>query len=135
MALLIWSDRLSVGVKAVDDEHRILVDTLNELHTAMLAGKAHSITGKLLQKLVEFAPSHFSAEEEILQAAQFPGLDEHRQRHRDLTRGVESFVHRHQRGDAMLNLHLMNFLRDWLFHHILEEDREYGVWLNQRGIR
>jgi hemerythrin-like metal-binding protein len=135
MALLTWSDSLSVGVKAMDEQHRVLVGTLNDLHTAMLAGKAHTITGELLLKLVEYTKYHFSAEEQLMQAAEFPGVTAHRVRHQDLTRDVEFFVDRYQRGEEMLNIHLMNFLRDWLSHHILEEDREYGVWMNRPGAQ
>jgi hemerythrin len=29
----------------------------------------------------------------------------------------------------------MTFLRDWLATHILEEDTEYGPWMNDHGIR
>jgi hemerythrin-like metal-binding protein len=129
-----WSDSLSVGVKAMDDQHRVLVGILNDLHTAMLAGKAHTITGELLHKLVEYTKFHFACEEELMQEAGFAGLAAHHQRHQELTREVELFVGRYQRGEEMLNIHLMNFLRDWLSHHILEEDREYGTWINRKKI-
>jgi len=26
-------------------------------------------------------------------------------------------------------------VRDWLTAHLLKEDKEYGPWMNQRGIR
>jgi hemerythrin len=134
MALLTWSDGLSVGVKAMDEQHKILVEILNELHTAMMDGQAHAIAGALLDKLVDYTHFHFACEEKLIGGAQFPGLALHRQQHQDLTKEVEVFVARYRKGEEMLTLHLMNFLRDWLSNHILEEDKQYGLWLNQHGV-
>jgi len=44
-------------------------------------------------------------------------------------------VGRYERGEIMLSVDLLNFLRDWLSTHILKEDHEYGPWMNQNGIQ
>ncbi len=135
VALITWSDKFSVGVAAIDAQHSVLVDTLNELHDAMLTGQAKGMTEPLLRNLLAYTRNHFSAEEAMMARAGYPGLEEHRIRHRDLTRQVEGYVARFERGEATVNLHLMHFLRDWLTHHILEEDRDYGPCLNAHGMR
>jgi hemerythrin len=133
MALLTWSDKYSVGVKAMDQQHISLVDTLNDLHAAMMKGLAQDTTGPLLHKLVTYTRDHFAAEESVMVAAKFPGLSQHRLKHRDLTKQVEEFVARYERGEITVNVHLMNFLRDWLANHIQKEDIEYGRWINQQA--
>ena len=133
MSLLTWSDKYSVGVKSMDTQHIELVSTLNDLHAAMLKGLAQEATGPLLRKLVAYTHNHFSAEESVLASTKYPGLLQHRLKHRDLTRQVEEFVGRFERGEITVNIHLMNFLRDWLTNHILKEDKEYGPWLTQHG--
>ncbi len=135
MALMTWNDKLSVGVQFLDDQHAVLVETLNELHDAMMKGQAKCMTGPLLRNLVAYTHEHFSAEEAMMAAAKYPGLEVHRLRHRDLTRQVEEYVERFERGEITLNLHLLTFLRDWLTTHIQMEDREYGPWLNKQGVR
>jgi hemerythrin len=135
MALLNWSDQYSVGVQAIDTQHHGLVDVLNDLHTAMMRGQAANVTGPLLSKLVKYTVDHFSAEEAMMQSTKFPGLAEHRVKHRELTKQVEEFAGRFERGEATLSVQLLNFLRDWLTTHILKEDKEYGPWLNKHGVR
>jgi hemerythrin len=135
MALLTWSDKYSVGVKVLDNQHTGLVDTLNDLHAAMMKGLAQDVTGPLLRKLVAYTRDHFSAEEKLMTSTKYPGLIQHCAKHRDLTKQVEEFVGRFERGEITINIHLMNFLRDWLASHILKEDKEYGPWLNQQGVR
>jgi hemerythrin-like metal-binding protein len=135
MALMTWSDNLSTGVKAMDEQHKGLVNTLNELHAAMLSGKDKTVAGPLLDRLVKYTHDHFAAEEVLMTRTKYPKLPAHVAKHRDLTGQVETFVGRYQRGELSLNVDLLMFLRDWLTTHILKEDREYGPWLNQNGIR
>jgi hemerythrin-like metal-binding protein len=135
MALLMWKDQYSVGVKDLDNQHLGLMETLNELHSAMMKGQAKALTGGLLSKLVEYTHEHFAAEESMMTATGFPGLTAHRIKHRELTKQVSEFVGRYEKGEITLNLDLLNFLRDWLTTHILKEDQEYGPWLNQHGVR
>jgi hemerythrin len=134
MALMTWNDTFSVGVKEMDDQHKVLVNSLNDLHTAMIAGKAKQVTGELLTKLLEYTRSHFAAEEKFLSSSSYPTFAQHHAIHVNLTQQVEKYVERFQSGELMISVHLLNFLRDWLTNHIQKEDRNYGPWLNQRGI-
>lgn len=135
MALLDWDESLSIGVKEMDRQHQVLVEMLNELHSSMMAGNTHEILGALLHKLVEYAKFHFHAEEEFLSAEAFPALTAHHQLHEDMTKELQVFVDRYERGEEMIHLHLMSFLRDWLMHHILQEDRGYGQWVTRNTGR
>ena len=135
MPLITWTEKLSVGIKTIDDQHAVLCGTLNDLHAAMMKGEARAIAGTLLHTLVEYTHYHFSAEEAMMQAAHYPGLDEHRVQHRELTKQVEEYVARYEQGDITLSLPLLSFLSDWLTNHIQSTDKEYGPWLIEHGIR
>lgn len=135
MALLTWNSSYSVGVKSIDSQHTVLFDTLNDLHGAMMTGQASTLTGPILKKLITYTREHFAAEEAMLANTKYPGLAEHKVKHRDLIKQVEDYSARFDRGEITLNLHLLNFLRDWLTNHIQKVDHEYGPWLNKNGIK
>jgi hemerythrin-like metal-binding protein len=134
MALVVWTDQFSVGVKSIDDQHVVLCETLNDLHAAMMKGQARTITGPLLQRLVSYTVDHFSAEEALMEAANYPGLAMHRVKHRELTKQVGEYVVRFEKGDITLSHHLLDFLSGWLTTHIQTTDKEYGPWLNDHGV-
>jgi len=136
MALLTWDNsRYSVGVKSLDGQHSVLFGLINDLHEAMLKGQAQSQTGPLLRKLVDYTQTHFAAEEELMAAAKYPNLAEHRTKHDDLIKQVTDFALRFERGEIGLSLDLMNFLRDWLTNHIQKVDHDYAPWMNQHGVQ
>jgi hemerythrin-like metal-binding protein len=117
----------------MDSQHTVLFGMLNDLHDAMLKGQAQKVTGELLGKLVTYTREHFTAEEGLMASANYPGLAEHRVKHRELLEKVDDFAARYARGESMLNVPLLNFLRDWLTNHIQHEDQKYGPWLNEHG--
>ncbi len=135
MAFLTWSDKLSVGVQTLDAQHTVLIETLNDLHAAMMKGQARAVAGKILTDLVNYTVDHFAAEEAMMEQAKYPALPTHRLLHRELTKQVGDYVARYEKGDITLGVHLLTFLSDWLTKHIQGEDQKYGPWLNEHGIR
>ena len=135
MALITWNDSLSVGVRSIDKQHGVLVELLNELYDAMTKGQAMCVTGRLLERLLRYARIHFSHEESLMQAAQYPGLALHQLQHHILARQVEDYYERLERGEIAVSVHLLHFLRDWLTQHIQKDDHAFGPWLNDHGIR
>jgi hemerythrin len=135
MALFTWNNTYSVGIKFVDDQHAGLFNSLNELHAAMLKGQDKTVIGRLLQELLAYTRSHFSAEELMLAKAHYPDLPAHHLKHQKLTAQVADYAERYKRGEAALSVHLVQFLCDWLTQHILREDRAYSAWLTQSGVR
>jgi hemerythrin len=134
MALVTWTDNLSVGVKSIDDQHTVLFNTINDLHAAKMKGQARAIVGELLCTLLVYTRSHFSAEEEIMERAKYYALATHRVEHQNLTNQVEEYVHRYQLGDLSLSVDLADFLSNWLKNHILSTDQSYRPWLNAHGV-
>lgn len=135
MALLCWSDRYSVGVKRMDEQHTVLFRMLNDLHESMMKGQAKQIVGPLLCKLSAYTHEHFAAEEGLMTASGYAGLAQHRVLHSDLIKKVNEFAAHYERGESALNLQLLNFLRDWLSNHIQNEDQKYGPWMKEHGAR
>jgi hemerythrin len=135
MALVTWNNNYSVGIATIDQQHMSLFDALNELHSAMMQGKAKEITGSLIRNLVAYTREHFSMEEAMLVKASFRDLAKHRRRHAEFTQQITGFLARFEKGDLSLNVELLNVLRDWLTNHIMREDHSYRSCLVQHGMR
>lgn len=59
MALMDWDSRTHIGHPKIDEQHKTLVDTINELHAAVKAGKDRGEIEQLLLFLKNNAESHF----------------------------------------------------------------------------
>jgi hemerythrin-like metal-binding protein len=118
----------------MDDQHGILMDTLNELRLALMRGAGREQVSEMLDRLIEFTRMHFSSEEQMLQQNGFPALAAHRAEHQRLLAQILQASHRTQHGGDLQVRSLLVFLRGWYLAHIEGLDREYGPWLNEHGV-
>ncbi|MGB6192849.1 MAG: hemerythrin family protein [Terracidiphilus sp.] len=131
---LAWTHACMVGVKAMDDQHGILVDTLNELRQQIARGNANSELKRQMERLVEFTRLHFGCEESLLERYDFPGLPEHRAAHQRLLSQIDRAAERGENGETNAFQKHLGSLSEAYMEHIEGLDRQYGEWLNQRGV-
>jgi hemerythrin len=130
-SLMEWSDKLSVGVERIDNEHKRLVILLNELHRALEAGTGQGALGGVLDGLIQYASYHFAHEEDLFLRSGYPGYEKHRLQHQALTAKVLKIYEDFQSGTAAgLPEQVMEFLKNWLSQHIMGADRDFGLYLN-----
>lgn len=134
MGGLAWSHSSVVGVQAMDDQHGILMDTVNELRLQLLHGSARVTVAEQLERLIEFTGMHFACEESLLERHNFPGIQAHRVEHQRLMNEIRQALDRIQRGGDGDLQSMLDFLHHWFITHVENEDSLYGEWLNSRGI-
>lgn len=135
MAYIEWNDTYSVGVKQMDDQHKKLVDLINQLHDAMKAGQASKEAGTILKGLVDYTHYHFEAEEKLLGKEIYPGLLSQQKMHKVFTAQIEQFQADFASKSLTIGVKMSEFLKDWLLTHISNEDKKYGKFLNEKGLR
>jgi len=133
VSLLTWNHACTVGVRAMDDQHGILMDAMNELRLAVMRGGSREEVAELLDRLIEFTRMHFASEERLMAESGFAKLAEHRAQHQCILAQTLEAAHRLQYGEGVELHSLLCFMRDWFTEHIAEYDQQYGPWLNEHG--
>ncbi len=136
MAIMEWGQTLSVKVKKFDDQHKKLVDLINQLYDAMKAGQGNATLGDVLQSLISYTATHFKDEEQVMQTNGYPDLARHKSEHEKLVKQVLDLQKKFQEQatGGVLTMTVLSFLKEWLVKHIQGEDKKYGVFLNAKGI-
>lgn len=124
--VLEWTEKMSVGSEALDEDHKRLISMLKELNTALKAGSPAETIRDIMVELAAYTDYHFAAEERVLRMARYEGLDEHieahnkwRERLSELQTTLEG------KADRRSALKLSDFLSDWLIRHILGDDQKF----------
>lgn len=133
MALFEWNDMFSVGVASIDQQHKKLIDYVNQLHDAMMEGKANDEVAPILDGLISYTATHFAHEEMYFDKFGYEETAEHKQLHQDLVAQVMDFKGKFDSGEVTLSSDLMEFLKDWLMNHIMQEDKKYTDCLTSNG--
>ncbi len=135
LALLTWSDKYSVNVKEIDDQHKKLIALLNELHGAMSVGKGKDAMSAVLKNLIDYTAYHFSTEEKYMQQFNYPGYVYHKGEHSDFVKQVLDFQRKFEAGQTSVTIDVIKFLNGWVTDHIQGTDAKYGPFFNKNGLK
>jgi hemerythrin len=135
MASLTWNHSCSVGVQAMDDQHGILMDALNELRMALLKGNEGRVVRGMLSRVNELMRMHVESEERLLALNGFPGLAAHRAEHQRLLGRLAQFDVRFEQRQSAAVYELVEYLRKWFTTHTGIAGQKYGPWLQQCGVQ
>jgi hemerythrin len=132
MGLFAWKEDYAVSHVEIDSQHRQLFRLADDLHQAMLDGKARDQLAGVLARLVEYTKGHFATEERLMLANGYPEYPSHKAEHDSLTRKVVDFHQDLEAGRAAISVQLLQFLKDWLAHHIAATDRKVAGFLRAK---
>lgn len=124
----LWKESFSVNVPDMDRQHQRFIALVSEL--SKIAEKQNiddSSFQELFRELSSYAAKHFQEEESLLAKADFPELEQQKRHHQFFLAELERLDENFCRGDKTAVRGMVEFLRDWLFSHILMEDRKYAT--------
>jgi methyl-accepting chemotaxis protein/hemerythrin len=132
MPLIKWSEDLQIGIEGIDAQHRYLINIINELHLAVEYGSGNETILPLIERLHEYADTHFKAEEALFEEHDFPGKVDHAQEHHEFIVRLDELKSQYSSKSDVLTINIRNFLLSWFFHHIRINDMEYKLFLEQK---
>jgi hemerythrin len=135
MPLMEWEERMSVGVREIDAEHRHLVSLLNSLFDAMQQGMGREKLGEILNSLVDYTDAHLRHEELLFAQTDYPDTESHKKEHNNLRKQVIEIQKKYNSGELdTLTIETLTFLKHWLINHTTGSDKRFGPHLNAHGV-
>ena len=136
MELVQWSEKFSVGVRELDEQHQHLIKLLNLLISTQGTANTRSETiSDTLMAMTRYAQAHFQAEEKLMEDYGFPGLEEQKIQHRDFRKKTVAFSTATYYGIDQVPEALLEYLVEWWVHHILEDDMAYRSFFKDKGVK
>ena len=136
MAKLEWTSALAVGIPLVDEQHKALIRHLNDLSVAIAKRQGETEVMATLTFLVDYTQMHFSTEEKHMAATSYAGLAEQKVQHEQFRHLLRTFHEDLEEEGVTKALadSINTLLMGWLTKHICFVDREFGGFLQSRGI-
>ncbi len=133
-----WNDSYLTGIERIDDQHRVLVNTLNEANARLAVGVTREALEQITRSLLSYALYHFETEESLMQQYGYAKLDtadaeKHRGEHRSFSQQVVALREGLHNGNLVTREELLSFLNNWLVNHILHTDKRLGQFLLSHG--
>jgi hemerythrin len=122
MGLLHWEKRYSVGIEAVDHEHRELIDLINRLHEqAKAQGSKVAVLG-FFGDLYKGISAHFALEERFMRERGYDQLSGHKGDHERLLDEIRDIMEDYEVNDLFNERLLAQRLDAWFSRHFETHD-------------
>jgi hemerythrin len=123
-------DEYLTGIKLIDDEHRELFRIANEAYEVLsndfIADKFDNIVA-LIKRLKDYTAKHFADEEAYMESIQYKRMFTQKIEHTAFIEKLDELdLDQIDENQADALVEMIEFLGNWLIHHILEKDKLIG---------
>jgi hemerythrin len=127
LELVSWSNALSCGVKIIDDQHKGLVDLVNEMFNHVTGNQTQELDyfNRVIHETVNYVKVHFATEEKIMIATKYPGYADHKKEHDIFVLNVVENIKDYQAGKRLTLSSFTKYLKEWILSHIAVMDKGY----------
>jgi hemerythrin len=129
-----WDISLATGQELIDEQHKQLFTTINDLLQASSQGKAAEIK-KGLDFLNSYTIKHFFDEEQIQKKYNYPDYGNHKRYHEDFKVTIRNLSHKLILNGVTPQLvdDLCKTAGDWLVNHIRGQDLRLAAHIKAAG--
>jgi len=128
-----WNENFETGIPLIDEQHKKLVDLLNQLGSHLIANDEIELT-RVFDELAAYADYHFKTEESIWRPyfKDDVWFTEHQQTHSSFLPEVSKIKEKDGApfGGRVVE-DVIKFLIRWLIYHILDSDKRLAIVLHQ----
>ncbi len=131
---VVWNDEYSVGIAVLDEQHRQILNLINDLYNAKDYSQDGLAVWHLLSVLRDYTMTHFAEEEAMMKRCGYRDFDHHKIIHDQLRENTEQLCKAQRDVMRDLSFEVLNFLRKWWTQHILGMDRKYAPCVSSQGV-
>jgi hemerythrin len=133
--LLTWKEEYSVGVVEIDEQHKALFKTINELVFEIDSLPDKKKVEQLVSEIEKYKFDHFATEERYFEEFGYSERDMHIKAHRQFNEVFDAMKVKYGEDYVGLAFVLTDFLEDWLITHLLSVDRRYIECFKSHGLK
>jgi len=128
---VVWTPDLSVGVKQIDDQHKMLFEKANELFEAGKEHRAKDYINTLIDFLDEYTRQHFKDEEAYMEEIRYPEIDAQKRAHASFVNELAKLKSDYNKtgGNIIVILNANKMVINWLTNHIRIMDKKIGDYV------
>jgi hemerythrin-like metal-binding protein len=136
MALIEWQERFSIGIPAVDHEHREMIGLLNELYERLLQEQGDCPVVDFLGEVFAQISAHFALEEREMRDMGYDAYEAHKAEHEELLEEIRIIMDDYEEGMAEESVEDLGMqLEAWFSNHFRTQDSRLHKFLEKNGGR
>ncbi|WP_419796983.1 MAG: bacteriohemerythrin [Terasakiella sp.] len=134
--LFSWSDDLSCGNEKVDEDHRFLLELINELYTEIKNDDDEHTIEDTFHKMQDYTKHHFADEEAIMQKTGYPDLEAHAAEHKQFMERLDTSFNLYMKApNKHASIELIGILASLWQKHVGSTDKAFASFLKSKASK
>lgn len=129
-----FTDALKVNHPDIDTQHQRWISIINKVYETFSTTRDKDAFGPILKELIDYTVWHFGFEDKMMKKYNYPDKDGHMSIHTKFIKEVQDLYTKFDRGEDIIGVNVLEFLKDWLANHIMKTDKKLSAFLDGRGI-
>ena len=133
--LIDWSDKYSIGIPQIDEQHKMLFEGVHRLHEACVANRGEHVVLEAMVLLENYVRGHFQDEVAFMREHEYPRVEEHRKLHAVFLVGYLELIGEFKESGPSQRLaeRMGEMVQCWLVDHIAKADQAYAKHVKERA--
>ena len=132
-----FDESLRTGNAMIDEQHRELIEKINQLVQSYGQSREKVKAIKMLHYLADYTDFHFNEEENLQERVGYPGLEEHRQKHEEFLKAVGELFEMLEEEEGPSERFVEAVHRnvtEWLYGHIKGYDVSVASYMHMNNM-
>ena len=127
-----WTEEFETGIDIIDEQHKRIFEYLKEIDEAISSRSVEQIE-HVIKSLIDYAISHNTFEETLMEKAGYPMLEAHHEVHERFKERAHSYRDRFGNGEDPIRLarEVRSDIGLWLTNHIKRDDKHYVPYVKK----
>ena len=117
MSLLQWKQEYSVGIDAMDDEHREMMNLINDVYAKLASDPSAVQVDDCLGVVYNTISMHFALEEKLMRENHYSEYEAHKDEHEELLDQLRDLMDDFHADPKSGGTRLASSLSDWFAGH------------------
>jgi len=124
--VITWTTEFETGIDIIDEQHKRIFEYLEEIDHAIKTHNADEVE-HVIKSLIDYAISHNTFEESLMEKAGYPMLEPHHQVHEAFKARAKAYSDRLAQGEDTFRVarEIRTDIGLWLTNHIKRDDKHY----------
>jgi methyl-accepting chemotaxis protein len=129
------TDSMKNDISELNEQHIRIIELADAVYIGLRTEKPKKDVKESLKMLVDFSAWHFSNEERYFDEFAFKNRKEHAQKHKEFHDKLTLFSKQFQAGKVKFYDETMQYIKNWIETHFVEDDQTYVELFKSKGLK
>ena len=134
MGFFDWKNEYSVGIDAINKQHKVIIELMNDLFESIRDSREDMIIKEVLEEMLKYSNYHFGLEKSLFEKYNYSKSEEHLREHDYFIGKIELLMKELKSNIQSVPIETLDYLKNWFQNHMMKKDIDYSKYFQEKDV-